>query len=301
MNLLIRIALFLFCAGATGPDPLPDFPKVRYSPDIAYESIGFMMGFVENLTWDGTVFWSYEGQLSLGYGTQPGNVEDHVCIENLTSEAQGYKDETRKNQFLSEIPGKCLVVPTPWFFSSLSTPLYDKYNRMGRKYLDASPVVVYYEIPMWSPYRHLIMRTKTTNFVEDIYRTDPNYSVPRHYEVPKGDLPIVQAGVNQQIGMIPQARIVKASMDNYIRKVYTVTIQENLIGNNFRNMNVNDAGMFDYLVSAMLTGRPVRLEYYTLQDWETFVMGIRGYRTPQRITKVDLLDPDPQAQSSIGH
>lgn len=276
MMSLIVLAL-LFCLGglASAAEPeIPNFPKIRYSPDFAVKSEGFLMGYFRYIDWSGYFSWSYEGQLALGIGTQPGKIVDHLCAEAHPEIAAT----------------SCVIGETPWHFSFIETPLYNQYQKLLRSQNFASPVVIYFEVPLYSP-THFFLRTGTKNFLMKIYRVSPRAMVRTHYELDRSSLPAALRGLNRGVSTIPQGWVVAAVLDNVIFKTYVITIQENLEGNNFMSLNVNDPEMFDFLVTAMLSGRPVRISYLQLQGWDADLFKARGYQTPFRIIGVDILQP----------
>jgi hypothetical protein len=266
-----------FALAAPVTREIPQFPKVRYSPNVIYRSEGFRLGYIQTFARVGYFPWSYEFQMALGVGTS----SDQSCIDEEKAEAQHIPDLAERQRRLSQIPQNCLVDSNPWLFSSLDTPIYNQIDGMMQT---VRPVVIYYSTPVIS-YKQLV--TRTSNYVYDIFTVDERYPVQKYFEI---SLPLA-AQINPERGTIV-GRVVKASLDHLFFKTYEITIQKNVQGMRLIKMSLNDSNLFDQVVRAMLTGKVLRIGYIRLPGWYgKFLSVLRGYDTNSRIVSVDILEP----------
>lgn len=249
-----------------------DLPRVEYFRNPYYESQGFRLGYILDFARFGIVIPSYEGKLMLGFGSSPDSDIDPRC----------YATKMR-NKVAPEIAKKeCLTVSNPWPFSTLDSSVFKQYSG----YTDAktAPVLVYYVRPTLSPEHEV---TNTKNFVEGIYRLNPNIKMASAIDGRESasELP---ARLNREEGYI-EGRVVKASLDHPLRKSFEITIQEGPLGSNFKQMSVSSQDVFNYIVQTMLTGKLVRIGYLKLQGLENDIYLIgKDYDTAYRVITVEL-------------
>lgn len=270
LTLLIPLATW-----AQKPDPNDtpaDFPIIRFSMNPFYHSTGFYLGHVLNVRRMRPILSTYEGEMMIGFGSNPRPVVDRRCVQAyVAAQKSGTPAE---NQLAAE--QECALFPNPWKFSSLSLSLRDAITVIKER-----PVVIFYTNYLWVP-SHIL--TKTNNLAEAAFAVNPNLNLPSSFRVP------AWARIHPEAGNIT-GRIVKASMENLLIKSYEVIIQESENSDNFRAMSVNDGALFRYITQAMLTGKKMRIEYirlYRPHSW--FLSTLLNYATQYRIISVDLLN-----------
>jgi hypothetical protein len=267
---------------------LPDgVPRVRWIPNPLYNEEGFRLGYI--LRFEDVIFWHFEGKFMMGFGSSPQTIIDKDCLAEATAAAQSKSNKRIRTKALERVNELCFVDVNPWPFSVLDPNLYADFKNVG-----VTPVVLYYTRPITKPYEIIQARSfraifsETRNFTQKMWRVDPNLKAPTFYSLEQGELPVARH-VNPAVGYT-EGRVVKATMDHYLRKTYEITLQQGRFGNNFARMSVNDSEMFDALVLSMMTGRLVRIGYLRLFDVYAWLSSIVwAYQTSYRITSVELL------------
>jgi hypothetical protein len=84
---------------------------------------------------------------------------------------------------------------------------------------------------------------------------------------------------------------VVASQDGVIRRRFRIIMQLGAGGGKFVDLNVPTRELFNYIVSAMATGRLLRVHFFTLYSPQALPSNLlRGYGTNLRVYRVDVLD-----------
>jgi hypothetical protein len=266
-----------------------DLPHVNYFRNPYYASEGFRLGFILDFHRAGFPFWifSYEGQMMTGFGSDRIAAIDQYCMKDEMNWIEAIKDQNKKKAAIDQANQQCFVLNNPWHFSTLQSGIYQRYLSLHD--VQSTPVLVYYVSPIVA-LSHVI--TSTDNFIEGVYATNPNLNLPKSYRIPSSEIPIAER-LNVDHGFV-EGRVVTASLEHYIRKSFEVTIQEGPYGNNFRRMSVSDQTMFDYIVSAMLTAKMVRVEYLKITSFENSLLRIgRYYDTPYQVVGLEIESGSP--------
>jgi hypothetical protein len=283
--LVIFLSAWMSFAAQADDSPLPkDVPRVRWSPDPIYSEEGFRLGYI--IDFEAQRFWHYEGSLLMGFDTNPAKIMDEKCVEDAQTAANAVKNPATRNAGLQAIDSDCLMMTNPWQFSVVDRKLYHQYSGAKRA------VVVYYNRPVWAPFGLLTtgspwaLIAQTLNYVEKIWYVNPDLSVAKYPSDSSGtDSPLINPASGYSVGYV-----VKASLDNLLRKTYEVTIQEGSSGADFKRMSVNDSTIFDHLIRAMLTGKKTKVGYVELVGAEGYLeTEIRGYHTGYRIQSIETL------------
>jgi hypothetical protein len=268
----------------------PDIPQVRWRPDPLYIEEGFRYGYI--LNFDSVLGWRFEGLMMVGEGSSPGSLLDQDCVTQATAAASSINSSEDKQAATNRINQDCLIDQNPWSFSSLNKKLYHDFK------VPATPVVVYYvrTAPAMGLLEMLSVRTlwtNTDNYVEKIWRVgDQRFTPPQFFSIADRELPVV-THLNPAEGFL-EGRVVKATINNPLRKTYEVDIQLSSSGSDFTRMSVDDSAMFDHLVLSMLSGRMMRFGFVRLFAFgEGWISTLMGYQTLYRITSIELL---PQAK-----
>lgn len=272
---LILILLVPIVAWAQEPDPNDtpaDFPIIRFSMNPLYSSTGFYLGHVLNVRRVRPILSTYEGEMMIGFGSNPRPVVDRRCVQAYVAAQK--EGSPAKNQLTAE--QECALFPNPWKFSFLSRSLKDTIS-----VIKESPVVIFYTHHLWVP-SHIL--TQTHNLAAAAFAVNPNLNLPSNYRVASW------TGIHPEAGSIT-GRIVKASMENHLIKSYEVIIQESENADNFRAMSVNDGAFFRYITQAMLTGKKMRIDYIRLYRPHSWLLStLLNYATQYRIISINLLD-----------
>lgn len=270
--LMIWIPLTAWAQAPAPNDTPADFPIIRFSMNPFYSSTGFYLGHVLNVRRVRPILSTFEGEMMIGFGSNPRPVVDRRCVQAyVAAQKEGTPAE---NQLAGE--QECALFPNPWKFSFLSSALRDTIAEIKER-----PVVVFYTHHFWVP-SHLL--TKTNFLAQGAFKVNPNLNLPSSFRVP------AWSRIHPEAGSIT-GRIVKASMENSLIKSYEVIIQESENSDNFRAMSVNDGALFRYITQAMLTGKKMRIEYirlYRPHSW--FLSTILNYATQYRVISVNLLN-----------
>ncbi|NJL24049.1 MAG: hypothetical protein HC902_01925 [Calothrix sp. SM1_5_4] len=308
MRQVFSVSLFLFSlslslSAAAQGNVLPgEIPRVRWSPNPTFSEEGFRLGYI--MRFQDKLFWHYEGDFMMGYGSSPKRVLDRGCQVEFEKRIAGQRSASARAALTEQMDEACFIEINPWPFSAVDGDLYKRYQAFG-----IEPVVLYYTTSINSFFgvTHTgslrALMTNTRNYVQDVYRTNPGLTAPTYYSLETGALPIARR-VNPAEGFA-EGRIVKASLDHYFRKSYEITFQQGRMGSNFIRLSVNNSAMFDHLVLAMLTGKPVRLGFlrlFNIQNWAASIFF--AYGTAYRVTSVELLSDDrpvpPEYEGSAG-
>src|SRR5262249_47476245 len=116
----------------------------------------------------------------------------------------------------------------------------------------------------------------------DVFPIQPDLKVDDSYALSTWKRAYPESGV-------VKGRVVQASLEYPFRKTYEVIIQESENANNFRAMSIHDGRLFRYISRAMLTGKPMVIEYVRLyQAHGRFVSTLFNYMTHYRIVAAKL-------------
>lgn len=274
----------------TGPsvqsqEKLPALRKIRRSYNPLVFSEGYVLGYVNKASVEGTVWEGFEGEVLLGLGSNPGGVVEDECVNNKIKELQqqGQQEEARPRQVTPQIReqaiDQCMVRINPFPISSYSTDWQDRLNKY-RSSVDLTLIRFkgYWFHPLLSsPY-----------FIKEAIPVK-NYPLPRRSIDDINKFPVYRSlhyGTSQVEG-----RAVIASMDGIIRKHFHVIVQSGVGAGKFVHVEVPNQSLFDYIVNCMATGKLVRIYYFILYDPQAFPSNIlKGYGTGLRAYRVDLLD-----------
>jgi hypothetical protein len=278
--------------GALAEVKLPaEIPKIRWTPDPLYSEEGFRLGTI--IRFGEHWFWHFEGQLMMGFDSNPGILMDHDCERIETKAADRLKNEKKRQAAIKNIATNCLIGANPWPFSVVDRNLF---NQIGSS--SVTPVVVYYTRAIASPAGAVLVPsakalfTSTDNYVTQIWPIDPNFPAPSVYTEGSGELPPSDK-VAFSSGTI-QGHIVKASMDHLLFKTYEIVVQQSQGGSNFIRLSVDDSKLFDHIVMMMLTGKELKLNFTQLFSIEGYWLSIfPGYSTYYRVTSVQISDEQP--------
>ena len=153
--------------------------------------------------------------------------------------------------------------------------------------IGVSPVLVHYERPVWAFSQYF---TQTKNYVLGIYPINPP---GRNQESKKLDRSLYLGDVTSRGRRTIEGLIIKASLENPVRKTYEVIVEEGLSGNSFIGMSVDDTALYDYILQAMQTGKVLRITYVHFWDWEGAIpSAIFSYNTYYRIVEVKVSNVD---------
>lgn len=278
-KIMVIFILFCFVCQAQASD----VPQVRYNLWHLVE--GYRLGFISNFGSEGIQeLWMLEGQLNQGTATTMGPIYDRVCVEEHEKAANSVEDPQRHAAIVAKAQDRCYLTEQPWPFSATDSDLLKQWDSMG-----VVPVVIYFERPVWTPYQ---LVTQTRDYLLGIFPINPSLAIEKKH-VLRSSLGGGKYFNREKKTIV--GRIVKATLEQPIRKVYEVVIEEGLTGNSFLRMNVDDSDMFDYIVQAMLTGKMLRIEYVRFYGFEGVIPSeIFNYNTNFRITSVELTDVDYQ-------
>jgi hypothetical protein len=257
-----------------------DFPDLRFTVNPAYHSIGVKLGHALSVRRERLVLRTFEGELMLGFGTNPDQVKDRGCVQSVLSQGTSTRRAPQRpdQELQNRADEECTLFTNPWRFSFLSKSLFDK--AVNTK---VESVVVYY-VNYYTYLRpsHLLM--KTTNRLLNIFPVQGDLKIEPGFKISAWPRLHPQAGVIT-------GRIVHASLEYPVRKTYEVIIQESENANNFRAMSVNDREMFQYITRAMLTGKRMRIEFMRLHGPHGQALtALFNYMTDFRIISVELLN-----------
>lgn len=249
-----------------------NFPVVRFSINPLYYSTGFYLGHVLNVRRVRPILSTFEGEMMIGFGSNPQPVSDRRCMQMYMATPR--PDE---KQNIEEVARQeCMLFQNPWKFSFLSQGLQNTLVILKER-----PVVVFYTNYLFIP-QYLL--TKTRNYASAAFAVNPNLQIPRSFQVRSW------RSIQPEAGSIT-GRIVKASFENPLRKSYELIIQESENADNFRTMSVNDGDLFRYISQAMLTGKLMRIEYVRLfRPHAVALSTLFNYATHYRVVSVTLLD-----------
>lgn len=274
---------------AVNPQPVPSFPRVRWSPDPFYTSEGFRLGHIIKMTYGGLFIFAYEGQMTLGTGATMQTFFDRDCYALKVSNLSKDLDPGEHARALARIEKECTVTENPWPFSFFDKDLYQDYLHSNYDL-----VVVYYIRPLFSLWR---IFTKSMNYVKRIWKTNANYKVAKEYKLDKNAFLTGEELYAKESYV--EGRIVKASMDHLLRKTYEVIIQEGNYSPSYVAMTINDPDMFDHVVKCMLSGKLLRIGYVKLFAFQGFIASaVRDYDTYYRITSIETIT-HPQTPAPI--
>jgi len=264
------------------------YPKIRPLSNPFADSLGYIMGTILNIQDEGMAVWRYryEGSMMVGIGTQQGPLRDVECAVKvkMAYDAQR-KRETEKTpgELFQRITDACTLLINPWRFSYFDERITNFY-----KSIHSTMVVVYY---VHLPLAPQGLFTDTRHFVRGIWKVDPKLKIEPSREVKWYRIP-VSRHLTAEKGIV-EGRVVKATLEDPIRKTFEITVQQGERSDNFRPLSVSDPDLFDYIVRTMFTGRMVRIEYVKIFALSNIASNLAGFETYYRVTKVTLLDfPD---------
>jgi hypothetical protein len=267
----------------TPPEPglpvgFPEFSRWSLSP-FSY-STGIQLGQILNLRRERPVFSTFEGDLMLGFGTSFGEKVDRVCVESeLPTQSRARISSEELARLTQEARNSCALFRNPWRFSFLSSNLFDRIVPMKGR-----PVLLYF-INYFSAIAPSHILKRTSNTLLDAFPVDPNLALATSFRIPSWK------ALHPESGFI-SGRIVRASLENSLRKTFEVVIQENENSDSFRAMTVSNEGLFRYITHAMLTGRQLRIEYIRLfSRHSALIQSIWTHMTDYRIIGVEII-PD---------
>ncbi len=285
--MILTLLLAALVDFANAQQSYPDIPHIPYDRNPYYESEGFKLGFVVDLHRDGFFVYSYEGRMMVGFGADKGDANDPICMSDAQRWIDLIENSAKREKAMNEAREQCYTLTEPWEFSTLDRTKFEQYSRMDK--VQYTPVLLYYLRPTIS-IQHLITRTK--NFVMGIYPVAPDFPIQKIFSLTSSEMPI-GSHINVRQGFV-DGRVVNASLENMIRKSFEVTIQQGPYGNIFRKMSVSDQKMFDFIVTAMSTGKILRIGYLEITGLENKILRIgRDYRTPYRVISVEVREDQP--------
>jgi hypothetical protein len=260
------------------PSELPrDYPEIRFSLNFTYHSLGLKLGHLLGVRRERPILSTYEGELMLGYGSSPETVVERQCRQEILQQGTSTRRTPAQDQedLNKKVDAKCRLFDNPWRFSFLNFPLFTALSGMHD-----DPIVLYYVNYYIAP-SHILMRTN--NQLLAAFPVQQNLKIDNSYRIPSW------SAVHPEAGTIT-GRVVQASVEYPLRKTYEIVIQESQNANNFRAMSVSDADMFVYIQRAMLTGRPMRIEFVRLyRPHGTLMSALFNYMTSLRVISVELL------------
>jgi hypothetical protein len=255
----------------------PDFPSIGFTLNPSYSAIGLHFGSILNVRRERPVLSTYEGELMMGLGSNPGPKEDRVCAQSrMDSIRQRTGNQQEQNALAKSSATDCLLFKNPWRFSFLNDELYSRMISVKER-----PVLIYYITHLFS-FSHILMRTR--NHVQQVFPIMPNLKIEPHFQISSW------SQFHPESGHIT-GRIVGASSVNVLIKSYEVIIQEGENASNFRAMSISDGDLFRYITRAMLTGKRLRIEYVRLFGLHAQTVAFFwNYLTEYRVIAVDVID-----------
>lgn len=257
-------------------DPPEDFPVFSFSINPIYHSIGLQLGHVLSIRRERIFIRTFEGEMMLGVGSNPGSVVDRQCVRTVLDEQGPSGNQQVQDARQRRANTDCFLFDNPWRFSTLKTPVFNKIAALKN-----DSMLIYYINYHVAPSYAL---TKTTNKVLDAFATVPNLKIKPRYRISSW------SGLHPEAGIIT-GRVVRASLEYSLRKTYEVIIQESENADHFRAMSINDGRLFRYVTQAMLTGKLLRIEYVRLfQPHSRFLSALFNYMTDYRIISVEIAE-----------
>lgn len=288
MRLFIFLTIFSVSILAQAQTELPEgVPRIRWTPNPTFVEEGFRLGYILRL--QENIFWHFEGQFMMGFGSSPQVMKDRECEAAFTQTLNRQTNARARQIQQEQMAERCTIEENPWLFSVVDRSLYNQFQTLG-----AVPVVVYYTRSTGSFFGVFqtgslrALMTNTLNYVQQIIPVNPQSHAPTFFHIDRGELPVALT-INPAEGFV-EGRVVKASLDHFIRKTYEITFQKGKFGNNFLRLSVNSREMFDHLILSMLTGELVRVGYvrlFNIQNW--FASLMFAYTTNYRVTSVEIL------------
>lgn len=259
------------------PEDFPLFTRFSVSP--FYYSTGLQLGNVLSVRRERPILSTFEGELNLGIGSTKGPLIDRGCVADIVEpQVNRRTPPARVEELTREASVSCEIFRNPWRFSFLSTPLFERMSAIKDR-----PVVIYF-INYYVAASHILMRT--TNMILDAYPVSPNLPIEPVFRISSW------ARMHPEAGFIT-GRVVRASLENSLRRSYEIVIQESQNTNNFRTMSIADHDLFRYITHAMLTGKLLRLEYIRqFRAHAAISQTIWTYMTAFRIIGVEVM-PHP--------
>lgn len=114
--------------------------------------------------------------------------------------------------------------------------------------------------PLVGQYVVLTYRQEYVNVAHDTPYQVTSVSAPSGQPAPTCQNPASKAAGSASDGS-RVGRIVKVSTKGTLAKSYEVTFQQGNAGNQFKNMSIDDKKMFDCAVTALKSGKKVRIDY----------------------------------------
>ena len=294
MKLLVVITVLTVCTWARaqtagGPTMAPtaamdpdsgvmgdarDIQRLGWSFNPMQYSAGYVLGTLTGVHKNGYIVQTLEGLVKVGAASTSGGYINKYCLDRAREKLKqgaGYPAQ------LQAAEQNCTVQLNPWPFSSENEYLLKKLALIGD-----SEVVLFYKSYFWIPF------VQSHNLLEKIYLVDPTVLPPKaSFSVP---IPVM-AYVPRLITGYFIGRVVKASLDNVVRKAHQIVIQQGVGGAIYNQMSVPNRKLFDFTVRAMATGKYMRIFYYKLMEPFAFPDNItHGYKTNHYVYKVQLLN-----------
>ncbi len=262
---------------APGSDIIGDarhIPPIGWPLDPMVYSSGYILGALTGVHKTGYVIQTLEGFVKVGEASTSGGYVNQRCFNQKKNNIKYGPNYPAEVQAAQE---DCTVELNPFPFSNLDEDLIAQLSSVG-----TSEVVLFYKSYFWLPF------VQSQNYLEKVYLVDPTVLPPKAtYEVP---IPIL-AHVPRLVTGFYVGRIVKASLDNVIRKSHQVVIQQGTGGAIYTQVSVPNHRLFRFIVDAMATGRYLRLYWYGLMEPFAFPDNVaHGYKTYQYAYKVELLN-----------
>lgn len=275
-------ALLLFAAPiANAAENASKMQPIRGSWNpLRYEE-GYILGALANVTSKGVVIKTLEGEVKMGVNSTHGGILSRDCyesqLEQLTQRLEtGHNSRAPNEQERSQAADVCTEPLNPWKFSSYNNGLLSKFDNV-----EGQMIMLFYRS------YYLLPLLETSNYFSDIYVINPE-ALPEGAVAEASPMAIVR-NFHYGVGYI-EGRIVKAWMNNVVRKAYEIVLQVGPSGDIYHQISVNDKKLFDFAVKAMSTGRYLKVTYYQLYTpFAAPINVVRGYQTNQRAQRLEVI------------
>ena len=251
-----------------------DIQRIGWSFNPMQYSAGYVLGTLTGVNINGYVIQTLEGFVKVGASSTSGGYVNQHCLNEAKDKLKSGADYPAQYAAAEQ---NCTVQLNPWPFSSENEFLLNKLAAIGD-----SEVILFYKSYFWVPF------VQSPNLLEKIYLVDPNVLPPKASD----QVPIpIMAHVPRLVTGYFIGRVVKASLDNVVRKAHQIVVQQGVGGAIYNQMSVPNHKLFDFIVRAMATGKYMRIYYYELMEPFAFPDNLtHGYKTNHYVYKVQLLN-----------
>jgi hypothetical protein len=293
---------------AQAQQPLPELKEISRPFNPLEYSEGYVLGHAVNPSSEGLLIKFFQAQVLLGVNSVPAGILNEGCLQSELAAAREAaetdrirrareraraRSEQNPDQPLNgnpstdaaspidqrEIERRCTEPINPFVFSSYNTSWLGEFRRESGEPLSLFRFHAWFVHPfLASPFVIKKITPVKSDYILPSLSLDQSANFLMYSRI--------NYGVSQYDG-----RVVVASQDGVIRRRFRIIMQLGAGGGKFVDLNVPTRELFNYIVSAMATGRLLRVHFFTLYSPQALPSNLlRGYGTNLRVYRVDVLD-----------